>query len=330
MRTLRFFALLLLVSSVGCNGPPRNIPEMDPDGTCEFGRSVDRDASSPATKPTYRVGNGALLVTRFESFEEFRTIIQIEFNSDKTISDSTGNWNTMVRLRHCSNGREVISELRSGISQGDINDARRGDIWDRLGLVFRSPYAVINRIDLGRVWILARRRGDLFGEGDVAFYDLALMAVKNINTEDLAYRHARDSSEKGYINSFNHITAQALITSCFSEELADFVADAHERYHHPELITGMFTEDQIEDLEEGPVDNYIDLINNEWGQELGKQLKQKYGLSRDTWWTPELMADYLNDLQSYYSWAFQIGFKPVRPEDEEVIRFADKINVSMM
>jgi hypothetical protein len=193
-------------------------------------------------------------------------------------------------------------------------------------LLFRCPFAVANRKDLETVYHLSRWRPEWFGEGDPAFFDLAKSSVENINTPDLAFKNPRDSTEKGYLNSFNHITAQAFITSCFSEELADFIADAHERYHHPELITGIFTEEQAADLEEGPVDNYVDIINNEWGQELGKQLQAKYGIGRETTWTPELLANYLNDLQRYYSWAFQIGFEPFRPEDQAVVRFSNKLN----
>ncbi|MEP7127923.1 MAG: hypothetical protein ABI729_03605, partial [Chitinophagales bacterium] len=147
-----------------------------------------------------------------------------------------------------------------------------------------------------------------------------------INTADIAFKNPKDSTEKGYLNTFNHMTAQAFITSCFSEELADFVGDTHERYHHPELILGKFSKKEINDLAEGPVDNYVDIINNEWGQEVGKQLSKKYAISRKTYWTPELMSNYLNDLQDYYSWAFQIGFKPFRPEDEQVIKFSRKMN----
>ena len=156
--------------------------------------------------------------------------------------------------------------------------------------------------------------------------DVAKALVANINTPDLAFKNTRDSTEKGYLNTFNHFTAQAIITSCFSEELADFVADMHERDRHPELITGRFTPAQIADLGGGPVDNYVDIVNNEWGQEIGKQLKVKYGINRATNWTPELLANYLNDMQAYYIWAFQIGFKPFRPEDKVVRVFANKMN----
>jgi len=137
---------------------------------------------------------------------------------------------------------------------------------------------------------------------------------------------AEDLSEKGYLNTFNHVTAQAFMTSIFSEELADFIADVHERHNLPELISGNFSEAQLTDLDNGPVDNYIDLINNEWGQELGKSLREKYNISTKTRWTPELLAAYLNDIQRYYSWTFQIGFRPFKPADEMVKHFTNKIN----
>jgi len=116
------------------------------------------------------------------------------------------------------------------------------------------------------------------------------------------------------------------MTSIFSERIADFISDVHERYYTPELITGAFTEDQLLDLEVGPLDNYLDIINNEWGQELGKELRIKYHITRNTHWTPEILANYLNDIQSYHSWAFQIGFNPFRASDDLVIRFSHKIN----
>ncbi len=324
MRMFQFFALLLSAFCVSCNRSPHHIQELSNARTCECNPSKEVDSSNVTTLSTYRTVKGALLASRFNSFEELKTVIRIEYFNDNNSLDS------VVLVSHCSNGLEVISVLKSGISQGDIWNARYGDnILDRFSLVFSSPYAVMNRRDLQSVYTLSRWRPEWFGEGDLAFFDLAKTSVLNINTEDLAFKNVRDSTEKGYLNSFNHITAQAFITSCFSEEMADFVADLHERYAHPELITGKFTEEQIKDLEEGPVDNYVDIINNEWGQELGKQLREKYNICRETNWTPELLANYLNDLQSYYSWAFQIGFKPFRPEDEEVLRFSNKINVVM-
>ena len=144
--------------------------------------------------------------------------------------------------------------------------------------------------------------------------------------QDLNYQ---DYSEKGYINTFNHITPQALMTTIFSKRLSDFVADTHERRNMPELITGEFSEAQIKDLNDGAADNYLDMINNEWGQRLGKILKKEYHVNRKTMWTPEMLSNYLNDIQSYFSWSLQISFKPFRKSDEVIVRFANKINKVM-
>ncbi|MEO6758271.1 MAG: hypothetical protein ABIO24_02375 [Saprospiraceae bacterium] len=286
------------------------------------------NADSTANK--YHSGRGALLATRFASLEELKSVIQLEYHPGTSPADSLAPENGYVSLRHCSSGREVTGILATGISEGDIVKAKReGAFGERFKLLYGSPAAVANRKDLEKIFNLSRLRFEWFGEGDVAFFEIAESLVAHINTPDLAYLNPRDSSEKGYINSFNHLTAQTFVTSCFSEELADFIGDAHERYRHPELITGKFTEAQIKDLDEGPVDNYVDLINNEWGQELGKQLKAKYGINQETNWTPELLANYLNDIASYYSWAFQIGFAPYRPADEVVRRFSVKINAIM-
>ncbi len=314
MNTSRLLALLSILL-VGCNQAPDM--KLDSSGTCACTAAVDDDSTSTAG---YKIMKGALLGSRFTSLEDLKSVIRIEY-------DSTAPGSYVVRVRHCSDGREVTAVLSTGISQGDISKARyEGTVWERFAILFRCPYAVMNRTDLERIYTLSRWRPE---KGDLAFFDIAKSSADNINTPDLAFRNARDSTEKGFLNSFNHITAQAFITSCFSEDLADFIADSHERYRHPELITGKFTEEQISDLDEGPVDNYVDLINNEWGQEIGKQLKEKYQINRQTNWTPELLANYLNDLQSYYSWAFQIGFEPFRPEDEEVLSFSNKIEEVM-
>jgi len=260
--------------------------------------------------------------------EELKTAVHIEYFNPPTNTDTVGE-NAMVRLWHCSNGVAVSSELKAGIDQGQIMVVRNQGLWEKFWLAVRCPFAVFNRSNLFKINDLARRKPYRFGEGDVAFYDLAEASLANITARELAFRFPRDTSEKGYINSFNHITAQAFITSCFSEAMADFVSDVHERYHMPELLTGNFSKKQLTDPDNNPVDNYVDIINNEWGQEIGKRLKKKYKIHQATFWTPELLANYLNDLQSYYSGAFQIGFKPYHVEDELIIRYAEKINIVM-
>jgi len=265
-------------------------------------------------------GKGVLLTTRFNSFEEFKKEVQVEYSKDEK------SW---VRLTQNSNNQIVSSILKSGVKESDIVAIRDGGLIGKIKLVLTAPYFVTNRNDILRVYMLTRRRHRIFGGGDIAFFDIAKTMMRNINSADLRNIPEEDLSEKGYINTFNHANSQALMTAIFSEQLADFIADTHERSNMPELITGKFTDVQIADIKNGPVDNYVDIINNEWGQELGKLLGKKYQISRETVWTPELLVNFLNDLQSYYSWVFQIGFEPFKSSDDLMIRFSKKINKVM-
>ncbi len=265
-------------------------------------------------------GKGVLLTTRFNSFEELKKEVQIEYSKDKK------SW---VRLTHNSNNQEVVSILNKGIKEKDIVKVRDGGLLGKIKLTLSSPYFVIHRHDILRSYILTRRRNVVFGAGDVAFYDLAEKMMGHIDSADVVNIPEKDLSEKGYINTFNHANSQAFMTILFSEEVADFIADTHERSNMPELVTGNFTEAQIADIKNGPVDNYVDIINNEWGQELGKLLKKKHQITTETFWTPELLVDVLNDLQSHYSWAFQIRFEPFKAKDNVILRFSRKINKIM-
>jgi len=304
------YVLLICVLAPGCVPHNGSVREASPIAY------VNRE---PAIDPGDAYGKGALLLTRFKSLEELKSVVDFEYSGENAGKQQ-------VCLTHHSRGRTAIAVLQTGVSEQDFMRARDGGFWERVRLVLKCPRILVYKADMLRVEMLSRRRYLTFGEGDIAFYDLAETMVEHIRESDLTAVRSEDLSEKGYLNTFNHVTAQAFITSLYSEELADFIADAHERYHIPELITGVFAVAQVQDLENGPVDNYIDIINNEWGQELGKRLKAKYHIDRKTYWTTGLLASYLNDIQSYHSWAFGIGFDPFRPGDEKVMRFAGKIN----
>lgn len=269
---------------------------------------------------------GPLLTTHFNSLEDLSESIDISYKKNSNLVSIFLGQRTHVYLTHKGYGTKVNSILKTGLDENDIANARDGGKFQQLRLAISSPYFIRYRQDMLRVYILARRDFKTFGEGDAAFYDLAERMLYNIDDDDLAMVNSGDFSEKGYLNTFNHINAQVFMTILFSEDLADFVADIHERTNMKELVTGEFTELQLSDLEQGPVDNYVDMINNEWGQELGKELKTKYNISRKTRWTNKLLADVLNDIQAYYSWAFQIGFKPFLATDEKIIRFSSKLD----
>ncbi|MCI4668884.1 MAG: hypothetical protein MRZ79_12175 [Bacteroidia bacterium] len=281
--------------------------------------------SCKAEKQPLPEGKGALLLTDFASFEEFKQVVDIEYGQ-YVASTNPSIFRPFVRLRHRGAGKEVSSVLRKGMSEHDFKDAKKGGFWAKVWLVINTPYGLWKKNDIKRVYALSKRRGAAFGEGDVAFYDLAQNMMLNIDQVDRKKLTFEELGEKGFINTFNHVTAQAFVSSIFTEDLADYIADTHERANMAELISGDFSEAQIADMKTGPTDNYLDIINNEWGQELGKRLRKKYKINRRTQWTPMLLRQYLNEVQSYYSWCFDIGFEPFTDEDEVVIRFSKKIN----
>ena len=282
------------------------------------------DAMSESQRNGY--GKGALLLTRFGSLQELESIIDIKHLHLQDGGEPASGI-PEVRLIHHSNGKTVVCYLRQGISEEDFVKAKYGNLWDRVRVGLSSPYALLNRWNLLRVELLSRNRPMLFGEGDVAFYHLAEAMVGNISDSDRRLMSERDLSEKGYLNTFNHITAQAMMTSLFTEKMAHFVAAIHERYTIPELISGNLTEEQINDIDFGAVDNYVDIINNEWGQALGYEICNSLDLAPDVRWTPELLAAYLNNVQMYLGWAFNIGFEPFTAEEEIIRKFSRKLNL---
>lgn len=329
MRTVFSVVLVMIVLLLSCgNGEQAGQWSDTRIYPCEM-RDELAGYSPEDTVPSHKNIRGALLATRFASLEALQQEVRMTYDQKPNWPDSVKMQKGEVSVEHCSDGKKVVSILKYGIHEGDFKKVQSGGWKDKVALMFKSPFAITNRMDLQRVYILARRRQDLFGEGDPAFYDIAEHIIANIHDRNWAFRFENDKSEKGYLNTFNHITAQAFITTLFSEPMADFVADVHERYHMPELISGVFTPEQLVDPITNPVDNYVDIVNNEWGQELGKAIKSALKITRESHWSPELLAEYLNRMQSYYAWSMELSFYPFSPSDDVIIRFADKINFVM-
>jgi hypothetical protein len=304
-------------------------------GACQEAPSpphpVEERAAEPAgmalNGPEGAFVKGALLTKKFQSLQALESEVDLDY--DHLLQGSV--WGVeirpLVRFVHKSCGHVAGGTLAAGVSQKDFIDARDGGLGEKLWLVIHAPYAVWNKGNLQKAYYLARRIDLKFGVDDVAFYDFAEAMMCNIRGESSGNIPSEYLSEKGYINTFNHVTGQAFVTSIFSARLASLIADAHERSHLPQLITGTFTNEQLVDVENGAVDNYVDLINNKWGQKLGEMLREKYHIHRKTRWHPELLANYLNDLQAYFSWALKVDFQPFRASDELIVRFSEKLNI---
>ncbi|NOT37112.1 MAG: hypothetical protein HOP11_07020 [Saprospiraceae bacterium] len=269
----------------------------------------------------------ALLTSRFKNLEEFKNVVSIQYDRDYSRLDSSECRNSSVTLSYKSNGEEIKRTMSSDINQDDVQKLPKSDIITLSCFIFTHPNIIRLRKNLEDAYSLSRRKPAFYGPGDKAFYDLAEASYYNIISQPQTFLNSKDSSEKGYINTFNHITAQAIITSFFSEELADLISDLHERKNMPEITCGKFTSVHLNDTLNNIVDNYIDILNNEIGQKIGLKLREKYNINSTTQCTPILLSNYLNDVQGYYSMVLKIVFRSFRPSDKVINKFSHKINL---
>ncbi|GAB4377696.1 MAG: hypothetical protein Kow0075_06660 [Salibacteraceae bacterium] len=259
-----------------------------------------------------------LVATDFENLEDLRMVIDINYYSEGEIH--------CVDLNHHSNGECASAVLCDGTDEEQLKKAAK-DVWkEKLAVGKNEPNAVRFRTQLKEIYILSRRRRDIFGEDDVAFFDIALAMLRHIDTNQKAALTPAELCEKGYLNSFNHITSQAFMTTLYGMEVARFVANTHERLNMPELTSGNFRPEQLSNPENNPMDNYVDMINNAWGQRLGSELKRRYDISDSTKWSEALLTRYLNSVQQYYTYAFGLSFRPFVVDEYLIKKFSRKIN----
>ena len=115
-------------------------------------------------------------------------------------------------------------------------------------------------------------------------------------------------------NMMLHVFGQAVLTTLYGESVADLAGDLHET-DQPSLITGKFGPRQVPQA----IDNYADMVNNEYGQELGKELNHRLDVGGSTWWTREKTTEYLNQVQHYFSQTHGWSFRDFQPDDHGVL-----------
>ena len=191
MDVSRLSILAIIVLVVGCNVKQADTSR----GECSCGQ----------TQATHLLPvRGALISTRYDSYAQLQDDICIEYFERP--DEPSGDWSrTWARLSHCSNGVEVVSELRPGVDEDDFSAARDSGVYHQLYLLTHSPFAVRHRYDLQGVYSLARRRQGVFGAEDPAFYDISEEIMKNVNREDAARATSEDmknSSTRSMISSF--------------------------------------------------------------------------------------------------------------------------------
>ena len=260
----------------------------------------------------------ALLTTDFESFEEFRHLVDLRYYKKGK--------KEIVRLSYSHNGHMINGELTSGYADTEIQKAQHENALKKISVFFAEMNLLRYGGDAKKIYNMVRRRPHVFGADDVAVFNLAEKMMEHIYQDEKATLPAKTLSEKGLINTFNHILGQTFFTSIYSEGISDFIADVHERGNLKAMTNGAFTEEELDDIEFGAVDNYVDIVNNEIGQELGKSLRKKYQMHKDMIWNEALLCNYLNDVQAHFTWCLHLNFEPFKVGDPEIGIYVKKLN----
>src|SRR6478609_3285546 len=106
----RIFIVVLLCSVISC-GRLHHDYSGDP-GICVCDSA---DKIIPADKP-YSTVKGALLGSRFNSLDELKSVVKIEYFNDNAPSDSTIHKNSKVCILQCSDGMEAVAVLGAGVN----------------------------------------------------------------------------------------------------------------------------------------------------------------------------------------------------------------------
>jgi hypothetical protein len=117
------------------------------------------------------------------------------------------------------------------------------------------------------------------------------------------------------------VFGQAVITTIYGRGAADYAGDLHER-DQPSLISGAILPAE----ERQAIDNYSDMINNLYGQDIGERVAKTLGVSSSTVWTPALTAKYVNAIQGEI--ASEMGWKvtPFSATDPQIVKFSALLN----
>ena len=93
---------------------------------------------------------------------------------------------------------------------------------------------------------------------------------------------------KRYRNQYTHIFGQSVIAAMYGEDFAKFSGDIHERRKNSKKEVNIFKAKFANYMEK---DAYVDLINNEYGRQLGIQIAKELGIEKEKAWTNQQTAD---------------------------------------
>lgn len=280
-------------------------------------------------------GRKPLIANQYRSLDELKKAVDIQYTPGGYETRFTGDTYTDVYIQakvsvtdKSGKGTNELSEAT--VVQKEASDKlEKGSTWDKLMLALQYPDAAYFKGELEEIRKLAKATKDPKGKiingtaiGHMSDLMYEHLAMKDRPSGRTVMIGKDKTTMKGATkNMMLHVFGQALLTTLYGRSVADLAGDIHER-DQPSLITGVISKAE----ERQAIDNYADLVNNLYGQDIGERLQKELGATENTVWTPELTAKYLNAVQLEIEKEMKWTFKPFDAKTPEVVRFTDRLN----
>lgn len=272
--------------------------------------------SSPVTM-TDPDGRKPLIANNYKDLAALKKAVDIKYTPAGKISSAEVSVTDKAKK---SKGTNTLSEGTAG--QAEIKKAAGGDWGDKLAFGAANPSAVWHKSALEGIEKLSYAKKNTAGS-----------ALGHIS--DAMYPHIAKPPTGGAVwigkvkvtmpdatkNMLLHVFGQAVITTIYGRSAADYAGDLHER-DQASLISGAILPAE----ERQAIDNYADMINNLYGQDIGERVAKTLGVSSSTVWTPALTAKYVNAIQGEI--ASEMGWKmtPFSATDPQIVKFSALLN----
>ncbi len=272
-------------------------------------------ADSPVTM-TDPDGRRPLIANEFKDIAALRKAVDIKYTPRRF----TSAYVSVTDKAKKSKGTNELSE--GGVGQADLKKAAAGDLADKIGFGLGNPSVV---------W----HKSELEGIEKLSYVAKNTSHTALMKISDAMYTHiAKPSAGPTYFigkdkvdmpgatrNMLLHVFGQAVITTVYGRSAADFAGDIHER-DQPSLITGKIGATE----ERQAIDNYSDMINNLYGQDIGERVSKTLGVSSSTVWTPAMTAKYVNAIQAEIATEMSWKMTPFSAKAAEIARFSALLN----
>ena len=228
-----------------------------------------------------------------------------------------------VTVSHSKGGLTTSNTLsEETVKQEELKKANSGSFWDKSKLAAAHPELVWHKGDLEAIdklsFVKKNTSGTAIGKVSDAIFEHISNKPRMVR---IGTGKQKLSSHDATKNMLLHVFGQAIITTLLGRAAADLAGDIHER-DQDSLISGSISKSE----ERQAIDNYIDMVNNLYGQELGEELGAQLDADDGTDWTAELTAKYLNAVQDYFHEHKGWKFTQFKQEDTLVARFTALLN----